>query len=121
MPKNAKSLRSHDIGHLINVVQVLPADHLLPLLGVGQLAQELLVGAQLVRDLVLDLQLFVVVPVLVLQPVFGVHLDGVLVFLGLHRDYVVICLLLVVHLLVRDVSVQRLQGVASEVRQPRTS
>lgn len=39
-----REYRSHDISHLIDVVQVLAADHLLALLGVGQLAEELLVG-----------------------------------------------------------------------------
>lgn len=65
------------------------------------------------------MQFFVVVAVFVFEAVFGVDLDGVLVLLGLDGDDVVALLLLLVDLLVRDVAVERLEGVGADVRQLR--
>lgn len=97
---------SHDVRHFVHVVQVLPADCSLLGLGVGQLLQEELVGVELIRNLLLDLQFLVVVPVLVFEAVFGVDLDGVLILLRLHRDDIVALLLFLVDLFIRDVAVE---------------
>ena len=68
--------------------------------GVEPATKLLPVQKQLAGQLLLKLHLPKIVLILVLEPILGEHLDGVLILLRLHRYYVVVLLLLLKHLLV---------------------
>ena len=75
----------------------------------------MLFGIKLICDLVFYLHLFVIVAVFVLQPILGVHFDCIFVFLGLHRNNVIIPLLFIVYFLVRDESIEGFKGIGADI------
>lgn len=72
-------------------------------------------------DILFDLHFAEVVVVLVLEVIFGEHFYCVLVLLWLHRNDVVVLLLLLVDLSIRNIAIKGLQRIASHIRQLRGS
>ena len=105
-----KCHKSEHVFDLIDIIKVLASplarDDLGPCLRVMSLPTPHLLIEQPLMQFLFELHLPLIVALAVLQSVLRVDLNGVLILFGLHRNDIVVLLLLLIHLLVRNELVQ---------------